>query len=66
MLAQMSAGNVETPPGVSWQYLSVNEWLPFDKAEVPVDTTNTLQNTSILTLNVPQASVEPTTIRSAW
>lgn len=62
MLAQMAAASIPNPPAVSWQYLVANDWVAFDNAEIPVDTTNDLQQTGFLTLNVPQATIAPSTV----
>jgi len=55
MLAQMAAGSIVNPPVVSWEYLSTHDWVAFEPGQIPVDTTNQLQNTGFVTLNVPEA-----------
>jgi hypothetical protein len=68
LLVQMAAGSSATAPAVTWQYLADNQWTTFTSDAIPVDTTNQLQNTGVLTLDVPQAvagtqTVTPDTYR---
>jgi hypothetical protein len=64
LLLQMTAGSEAAPPQVSWQHLDSNNWVPLDDAQISADTTNGLQNTGILSFNLPVAGAAPSTIVS--
>lgn len=57
LLFQMAVSSVEpktaTPPEVVWEYLGSNQWQRLSSSAIVSDSTNGLQNSGILALNLP-------------
>jgi hypothetical protein len=58
MLVQMSASSLLASSDLTWQYQSSGEWTTFLSTQIPVDTTNGLQNSGVLILNLPQNTLD--------
>ncbi|MDX6692890.1 MAG: hypothetical protein QOF02_493 [Blastocatellia bacterium] len=69
LLFQMAAGSDPDreigPLQVFWEYLSNNQWQPLPQAKIQRDTTNGLQNTGIITLNLPASDATHNTVLSS-